>query len=144
MNATTGSYATPAAAGSRTDAMLLLLRLAIALLFVVAGVRKLVAFDGTVQWLSGMGLPVAMAVATAVILVEIVGGLAIASGVLLRPAAGVVAAFTALASVIGHPFWIDPTQLYDFLKNVIVIAALLLLWVTGPGRYAPGARPPSR
>ncbi|MFC5473315.1 DoxX family protein [Paraherbaspirillum soli] len=107
-------------------------RALLASLFIVSGILKLTAFTATVGWMAGLGVPFAMLAVIATIAVEIGGGLAIASGWQVRPAAVLVALFTVAATLTAHRFWAaDATsmqgQLTHFLKNIALIGALLMV-----------------
>jgi putative oxidoreductase len=127
------------------DEIFLVARILLVVLFAVYGWSKLTGFSGTIAYMAQTGAPappVAAFVATAV---ELLGALAIALGVWTRPIALVLALYTLGATVIGHPFWtMEGADRYqnamNFYKNVSIIAAFLLLYVTGPGRYSLDAR----
>ncbi len=118
-------------------------RLLLALLFLVAGIRKALAFGGTAGYFAKLGLPLPELLAIMVILVEIGGAVAVALGWRLRDVALAMGAFTVLTAFIGHPFWAaEPAQfsgqLNNFLKNLAIAGGFLLL-------AAPAFRPaPSR
>jgi putative oxidoreductase len=127
------------------NTLTLLGRLALAALFLPAGLSKISGFDGTVGYINSMGLPFASLATIIAIVVEIGGGLALITGLFSRTASLILAAFTALATVSFHAYWAVPTeqafmQQLMFYKNVGVIGGLLMLAAHGPGSWALGAK----
>ncbi|TCI06981.1 DoxX family protein [Dyella soli] len=126
--------------GSR-DGMLLVARLLLMILFVIFGWSKLTGFSGTAAYMASVGLPLPSVTAAIAVIMEFFVGLAIVIGFYTRPLALVLALYTIAAAVIGHQFWnmIDPNRLgamINFYKNVSIAGGLLLLCLTGPGRYS--------
>ena len=129
------------------DTLILLARILLMALFITSGWAKLTDYQGTVGYLASLNTPMP-AVATAIAIVtEFFVGLAILLGVWVRPLALLMALFTLGTVLIGHPFWtmegadraMNMTQLY---KNLAIVGGLLLLAVTGAGRYALMRRQP--
>ena len=116
----------------------LLGRIAIATLFLPAGINKLVGMEGATGYLASLGLPAVAALIWIVIAIEILGGLALILGYYTRFVALSLAIFTVLASIVGHAFWAAPvdaafiTQLL-FFKNIAVTGGLLVLASSGAG-----------
>jgi putative oxidoreductase len=128
-------------AAAYDDLLLLVGRIAIVLLFVLSGGWKLMNLTGTAGYIASKGLPMSGVLAPVVGVFEIAAGLAIVAGFQTRIAAMLLAGFTVLASVIFHNFWtMEGTarqiNALSFYKNVAMIGGLLLLVVTGPGRYS--------
>lgn len=123
----------------------LLGRLALAALFLPAGLSKISGFEDTVGYINSVGLPLASLAAVIAILVEIGGGLALITGLFTRSAALVLAAFTAVATLSFHAFWAVPAeqsfmQQLMFYKNVGVVGGLLVLGAHGAGTWALGVK----
>jgi len=79
--------------------------------------------------------------AAVTVIMELFVGLAIVIGFYTRPLALLLGLYTLGAAVIGHQFWhmIDPDRIeamINFYKNVSIAGGLLLLCITGPGRYS--------
>jgi putative oxidoreductase len=116
----------------------LLGRIAIAALFLPAGINKLIGMEGTAGYFASLGLPAVAVLIWVVIAIEILGGLALILGYQTRFVAIGLAIFTLLASIVGHAFWAAPvdaafiTQLL-FFKNIAVIGGLLILASSGAG-----------
>ncbi|MCM0034415.1 MAG: DoxX family protein [Burkholderiaceae bacterium] len=127
------------------NSLTLLGRLALAALFLPAGLSKVSGFEGTVGYISSVGLPFASLAAVVAIVVEIGGGLALITGLFSRTASLILAAFTAVATVSFHAYWAVPAeqsfmQQLMFYKNVGVIGGLLVLAAHGPGSWTLSAK----
>lgn len=124
-------------------------RLALAVLFLPAGIGKLTGFEGTVGYIASVGLPFATLGAIIAAVVEIGGGVALILGYRVRLAALALAVFTLAASVFFHAFWsVAPEQAFMqqllFYKNVAVAGGLLVLAAHGAGAFALDARRAAR
>ena len=120
-------------------------RLLLALLFLPAGIGKIIGFAGTVGYITSAGLPMPAVAAVIALTVEIVGGLALISGFGTRIAALVLAVFTLVASVFFHNYWAVPAdqqfvQQLLFFKNIAVAGGLLVLAAWGAGGWSVDAR----
>jgi putative oxidoreductase len=123
------------------DGMLLLARVLLMILFVIFGWSKLTEFSGTASYMASTGLPLPTLSAAIAVIMEFVVGVAIVIGYYTRPLALVLGFYTLAAAVIGHQFWNmdDPERIgamINFYKNVSIAGGLLLLCITGPGRYS--------
>jgi len=126
---------------SSSPALLFLARIFIAALFLVAGSRKVLAYAGTVGYLTKLGFPTAEAFAVLAIAIEIGVGLMLLVGWRTRWAAWVLILFVAVATAMAHRFWeFEPAQfnnqLNHFLKNFAIIGGLLFVATFGPGRMS--------
>ena len=116
----------------------LLGRIAIAALFLLAGINKLIGMEGATGYFASLGLPAVAILIWVVIAIEILGGIALILGYHTRFVAIALAIFTVLASIVGHAFWAAPvdaafiTQLL-FFKNIAVTGGLLVLASSGAG-----------
>ncbi len=83
----------------------LLARVALTSAYLVGGITKLFHFAGAVAEQAHFGIlpPAFFAVLT--ILVELIGSALVISGKWLWLGAGALAVFTAVATLIAHPFW---------------------------------------
>lgn len=113
-------------------------RILLALMFVLAGFGKLMNIDGTAAYMGSAGLPASSALAVLVGLIELLGGLAVATGFLARWAALCLAVFTLVASLMFHRYWSLPAeqqmmQQLLFMKNMAVAGGMLILAALGPG-----------
>lgn len=123
------------------DEVILAARLLLATLFVIFGCRKLRDYPGTVSQMVQEGVPTPILATLVSIFMELPVALAVAVGVFTRPAAGLLALYTLGTALIGHHYWtvkgagyVD--SLEGFYKNLSIIGGLLLLSITGAGRYS--------
>jgi putative oxidoreductase len=127
------------------DGLLLVCRILLMLLFVIFGWGKLTGFGGTVGYFSQTGVPVPALAAIIAVVMEFFVGLAIILGLLTRPLAVILAIYTLGTALIGHQYWTMSGMArmeneINFFKNVSIIGGLLLLYLTGAGRYSIDAR----
>ena len=107
----------------------------LALIFLVAGLRKLLAFGMTVGYFGKLGIPMPEVVVAGSILIEVGGAVLLTIGYKTWIVAAVMAAFTLGAALIAHQFWAvsDPqaysAQLNNFLKNVAMVGGFLIVIV---------------
>jgi putative oxidoreductase len=117
---------------SKPNPALLAARVLIALLFVIAGVRKVLYYSGTLAYFNQIGIPMADVVLPLTILLELGGGLAVILGWRLQLVAPVMAIFTVGAGCFAHNFWAADAsqyaaQLNNFLKNLAIAGAFIAL-----------------
>ncbi|MDO1527353.1 DoxX family protein [Fulvimonas sp. R45] len=126
---------------SRRNEVLLLARILLMVLFVLFGWNKLTDFHGTAAYMGAEGLPLPAVAAIVVILMEFVVGLAIVLGFWTRPLALLMVLYTLGTALVGHHYWsMDGAErmanMINFYKNLAIAGGLLLLCLTGPGRYS--------
>ncbi|MFM9884782.1 MAG: DoxX family protein [Burkholderiales bacterium] len=119
----------------------LLGRIMLSLIFIVAGIRKAMAFTGTVAYMTKFGVPFTEPLAVAAIALEILGGLALLLGWKTRSIAAILAIFVVVITPIFHAFWtVDAAafgnQLNHFLKNACIVGGLLYVVAFGAGTYS--------
>ena len=125
--------------------MLLVGRTLLALIFLVAGIRKLMALAGTAGYFTKLGVPMPEVMVWLVILVEIGGAALLIVGWQTRRVAWLMIIFVLIATFLAHRFWqFDAAQyanqLNHFLKNVAIIGGMLYIVVFGPGALSLDAR----
>jgi putative oxidoreductase len=123
------------------DPALLLARVLLSVLFLIFGWGKLTNFGGTVGYFAQLGVPLPDLATIVAIIMEFFVGILIVLGIFTRPLALLLALYTLATALIGHPYWTitGAAQLdaeINFYKNVSIIGGLVLLYVTGAGRYA--------
>jgi putative oxidoreductase len=111
-------------------------RILLTLLFFVAGYNKLMNVAATAGYFGKVGLPMPDLLVWLVIATELVGGLLILIGWKTRVVAWIMAIFTVATAVIGHKFWVDPSQATQFLKNLAIAGGFIMLAYAGPGRIS--------
>lgn len=125
----------------RKDALLLAGRILLVVLFVLFGWNKLIGFGGTEQYMAATGAPAPAMFAVVAIVMELVVGIVIAIGFKTRPLALLLALYTLGTAFIGHHYWTQSgmeqfVNVINFYKIISIIGGLLLLFVTGPGKYS--------
>ena len=124
-----------------SDALILLARLLLMALFLITGWQKLTDFSATAKYMASTGSPAPQLTAGVAICMEFFVGIALVLGLWTRPLALLFCAFTLATAFMGHRYWTltgaarHENQL-NFYKNLSIMGGLLLLAVTGPGRYA--------
>jgi putative oxidoreductase len=139
MNATT-AYS-PSYGAAYNPALLLIGRVSLAAVFVLFGIRKLMAVAGTTGYFTKLGLPLPEILVWLVILVEIGGGILLIVGWRTRLVAWILAGFVVLATAAAHRYWeFDAAQyvpqLTNFMKNLAIVGGLLMVAAVGGGRYS--------
>ena len=120
-------------------------RVLLGVLFLPAGLMKLMGFAGTAGYIASAGLPLPEVGAAIAIVVEIGGGVALLAGFHARLAAQLLAVFTLVATVCFHNFWAMPAdqafvQQLMFFKNIAVVGGLLMLAAHGAGAWSLDAK----
>ena len=110
-----------------STAILTLGRVFLAGIFVVTGIKKALNSQGTAGFMESAGLPFPEILLVATIIIEVVGGLMVATGFKARIAAGVLFLFMIPVTATFHPPT-DPEQFTSFLKNLSVMGGLLVLF----------------
>lgn len=129
--------------------VILIARIALAVLFLWGGVMKLLGYAGFVGYLHSKGVPFVQIAAPIATAVEALGGLLLIVGFQVRPLALIMAVYTVATAVLGHDFWnvtdaaLQRDMVIHFWKNIEIAGGFLLLFVTGAGRISiDGARAP--
>jgi putative oxidoreductase len=125
----------------RKDELILVARVLLMILFVIFGWGKLTGFSGTVAYMATECAPVPTLSAIIAIVMEFFVGIAIVIGFYTRPLALLFALYTLGTALIGHHFWTmtgaeQMANMINFYKNISIMGGLLLLCVTGAGRYS--------
>jgi putative oxidoreductase len=110
-------------------------RILLTAIFLVSGVRKIMAFAAVSAMMTKRGLPAPDVLLALSIVLDLAGGLMLIANWHVKYAAWALAAYTLVAGVLFHGFWdfwgASPgefsNQLNHFLKNVGIIGGLLLL-----------------
>lgn len=99
-------------------------RILIALIFIVSGVSKLANVGATETMIVGVGLPAGLAIPTG--LFELLAGLCLAAGFMVRLVSALLVLFTAATILFFHRPYTDPLQQIMVLKNIAIIGGLFL------------------
>ena len=124
-----------------SDALSLIGRVFLAVIFVVSGYGKISGFQGLVGLIASKGFPAAQVFAAATIVIEVGVALMLVAGWKARWAAFVLALFTAIVTFFFHNFWAAPEaqkmmEQINFMKNLALIGGLLMVMAFGPGRLS--------
>jgi putative oxidoreductase len=124
------------------DFLILVARVMIGLIYVLSGWGKVSGLDSFILSLERRNVPAATVLGYVGAATEFFGGVAIMLGLGTRYAALAIFIFTIMATIIGHRYWeaADPafrrTQQTQLLKNVTMMGGLILLFITGGGRFS--------
>ncbi len=117
--------------------LMLIARIFMGHIFIVAGIRKFMSFEGTMKYISTQ-LPMADIVTPLVIAFEIAVGVLFILGWRTRLCAWLMAAFCIVAGALFHAFWAAPDaalvpQLNNFMKNVAMAGGYIMFAIFGAG-----------
>lgn len=118
--------------------MLLIGRVLIGVLFLVAGIRKIMFFAGSAGYFTKLGFPAPEVMTVLAIVIELGGGALLLLGWQTRRVAWLLIAFVVIATFMAHRFWqFDAAQyanqMNHFLKNAAIVGGLLYAAVMGAG-----------
>ncbi len=122
------------------DAIALLGRVAMSVIFILAGFGKATGFANTVGMMGGLGLPVPEAAAAITVAIELIGGLMLLVGFQVRITALVLALWCIATAVVAHSNLSDMNQQIQAMKNLAIFGGLLQITAFGGGRFAIGRR----
>jgi len=121
-----------------SDALLpygaLLARACLAAVFLYSGQDKLRRWQAGVKEIADLGLPWPPFFAAATIATQLLGGLAVLTGIGMAWGAAALAFFTLAATALGHPFWRlqgdrARQEFTTSLEHLAIVGGLLLLIV---------------
>ena len=121
--------------------MLLIGRILLGALFLVAGIRKIMFYSGSVAYLTKLGFPAPEVMAVLAILIEIGGAALLILGWQTRRISWLLILFVVIATAMAHRFWeFDAAQYVNqmnhFLKNAAIVGGLLYVAVLGAGKLS--------
>lgn len=113
-------------------------RILIGVLFLVAGIMKVLNVAGTTAYMTRLGFPMPELFAYLSIVIEVGGGILLIIGWQTRKVAWFLALYVLVALGAAHRFWEYDVaqrgnQINHFLKNLAIIGGLLFVAVVGPG-----------
>ncbi len=125
---------------------LTVLRVVVGFVFAMHGYQKLTQYgvDGTSQFLASLGLPIPSFMAILLITAELIGGIMLILGIMVRKVAAIeaVVALVALYTVhINKGFFINPTNGmagYGYEYILTLFASMMALYSMGGGRLSLG------
>ena len=108
-------------------------RILLSIIFIQAGISKLMDVSGTIGYFQGLGLPLASLLIWPVVLIEFVGGLLVLTGFYIRIAATVLAVFCIFAAFTGHSNWANIVDFQAFMKDIAIAGGLIYVAAAGAG-----------
>lgn len=126
---------------SANDIATLAGRILIAVIFLISGFFKVGGYTQMVSYATALHLPAPGLAIAAAAAVELACGLAILVGFKTRIVAWVLFLYLIPVTYIFHNFWAvqgqeQQVQMVNFLKNVAIMGAMLVLSVNGAGAYS--------
>ncbi len=109
-------------------------RIMISALFLMAGVGKITAYQGTQGYMEAMGVDPRLL--PLVILTEVLGSLFIIIGFKTKITAFLLAGFSVISALIFHANFADQMQSILFMKNIAISGGLLFLVNKGAGAFS--------
>ena len=125
---------------STNDIVASVARIGLAAIYLISGLGKLAAHEGTVGYIASVGLPAPELGYWVAVVVEILGGLAIVLGYRTKIVALGMAAFTVIAALAFHNSFGDQNQMIHFLKNIAIVGGLLQVAAFGAGAVSVDGR----
>lgn len=123
-----------------TDAIALVGRFLMAVMFFLSGFGKVMAPAATIAWITSTGLPMPEVGYVASIIIELGGALLLVIGWQTRLLGAVLSVFAIATAFIFHRNIADQNQFFHFLKNIAVMGGLFQLIAFGAGKYSLDAR----
>ena len=113
------------------------LRVALGLLFLVAGIGKLTDPTGTAAYFASIGIPLAAVAAWLVILAEVLGGAALLVGWRTKWAVVPLGVVMLVATFfVALPGAISTGNALNVLFHLLALAGLKTMYLAGPGAWA--------
>jgi len=116
------------------DAALLVARLLLALIFLHEGLTLITHFDGASAAFAKLGIAPFVLIFT--ILLQLAGGLSVATGFFMRLGALGLGLFCIATALLIHTNFSVQNELLHFEKDLGIAGGMLALIVCGPGRIA--------
>jgi len=113
-------------------------RVALAAIFLLAGLNKITAYAGTQGYMESVGVPGALL--PAVIALELIGAALLIVGFQTRLAALALAGFSVVSALLFHFDLADQMQFILFFKNIAMAGGFLVLAANGAGALSIDAR----
>jgi uncharacterized membrane protein YphA (DoxX/SURF4 family) len=114
---------------------ILLARVLLSAVFLYSGQDKLRHWQSGVREVADLGLPWPLLFAAATIATQLLGGLAVLTGIGAAWGAAVLALFTIAATVLAHRFWLlhgdrAKQEFTTSMEHLAIVGGLLLLALT--------------
>ena len=123
-----------------TSVILLIARILLSVMFIMSGLQKFGAIDGTAGYIASVGLPAGTLLAWLAAIFETLAGIALLVGFQTGLSALALAALCVFTGFVFHYAPADQMQMILFMKNITIAGGLLALFVAGPGSLSVDAR----
>ncbi len=112
-------------------------RVILGLYFIGPGaLLKITNMQGTSDYMAEAGMVFISFFLLLTIAIQLLGGIAMVVGYQVKPVAFVLAGLTLVISVVLHDFWNIPDQTQNFVKNMGIMAGLLVSAGLGAGGWS--------
>jgi putative oxidoreductase len=102
-------------------------RFLLGLYFLVPGLSKLLAPASQLEMMEAQGIAFAQPLLAFAGLSSILGAFALMTGRYVKLAAYGFVLYVLLVNIMIHPFWVVPSELQNFIKNLGILSGLLVL-----------------
>jgi putative oxidoreductase len=128
-------------ATSTGDACALIGRVLLGWIFLIGSWGKLTGIAGFAGYVTSLGMPAPGIMAWVGAIAEFLVGITLVFGVATRYGAVLGLIFVVIATAIAHRYWQYPAaqqlgQYINFMKNISIMGGMLLLFITGAGRFS--------
>ena len=105
------------------------------------GYDNLIHYSNTLGYMTHVHAPMPAVAAIVAIVAPLGLGITLVGGIFVRTTAILLAIYIVASGIIGHAFWsMSGMDRYlneiNFFKNISIVGGLILLVVTGAGRYS--------
>lgn len=111
-------------------------RILASLIFLSSGYAKLFAAAATRSHFAEIGVPLPDIAYVLAVVIEVGGGAMLLVGLLTRPVALILAAFSVATALLSHADFASAAQQIHFLKNLCMAGGFLAFFAAGPGRWS--------
>ena len=112
-------------------------RIIMGLYFIGPGaLLKISNMEGTSAYMADNGMIFISFFLILTIIIQLFGGIAMVVGYRVKPVAFILAGLTLVISVVLHDFWNVPDQTQNFIKNMGIMAGLLVSAGLGAGGWS--------
>ena len=112
-------------------------RVLLGLYFILPGaILKITNMEGTSAYMAEHGMVFVSFFLILTIIIQLFGGIAMVVGYQVKPVAFVLAGLTLVISLVMHDFWNIPSETQNFVKNMGIMAGLLVSAGLGAGGWS--------
>ncbi len=112
-------------------------RVILGLYFLLPGaILKITNMEGTANSMAEHGMVFVSFFLILTIIIQLFGGIAMIVGYQVKPVAFVLAGLTLVISIVMHDFWNTPSETQNFVKNMGIMAGLLVAAGLGAGGWS--------